>query len=311
MSRIFIDSFETQNLNLWSASNATIVSSSGKNMKGDYCCYTGLGGYFEKDFTSLSRACFSFLWRPTHSDRTPVYIYWNNSLMYISGTSSGGKLYYGIEGNQDLGAISISLDTTYFVQIDSYLSGSSVCLISKINGALDYAKCRGSSSTYITSIKFGRWGYFDNIVIDDTTIPEQTEIVILKPNGVGSYSDFVPTPSGNNYTCVDEVPYSDFDYVSSGIVNAVDTYTLEDLPSNAASVKCIQPQLRARKDVDSPLTKFNFVIRDNLTNYHSSDVTLSNDFSTYYTIYADGPTGSGFWHPPNVNAMEIGVRTRI
>lgn len=308
MARILIDSFETQKLDLWNTYGApSIVSTAGLTLKGDYCCHCANTQYIYKNFTNLNRIGVSFLWRFYNSSSYLVNIGWTTGTIYIRVAS--GKLHYSMFGGVAYGAIPISLNTTYFVQIDSYYSGGDVCVILRLNGVLDYSNCSSRSACLVDNIRFGEYSYFDNIVIDDAVVPEKTEIAILKPNGIGNYSDFVPTPAGNNYTCVDEVPYNDSDFVSSGIVNAIDTYTLEDIPS-AKSVKCVQMHARARKDSDSPLTKFNFVMRNGSTDYHGSDVLLSNIFSSYCEMRLNGPTGSGIWRPSNIASLEIGVRTR-
>lgn len=314
MARVFIESFETQKMDLWSAtSDATIISSSGLDMKGNYCCSTGPSGYFEKIFpTNLTNLWVSFLWRKGGYSWYMFTLYGKNGAeqvivyIYYSGSS---KIRYLVGGYAVNGSKTISDNVTYFVQVHLYISGGRAYIVAYIDGVHDKTHSNNISQTSFTKIRFRNDSYFDNIVIDDSVMPERTEIIVLRPDGVGNYSDFVPTPSGNNYTCVDEIPYNDSDYVASGIVNAVDTYTLEDVP-NAKLIKCVQMQARARKDSDSPLTKFNFVICDGSTNYYGDDILLSNTFSNYSEMWLDGPTGSGFWHPSDINDLEIGVRTR-
>lgn len=318
MSRVFIENFEAQNLNLWDSitSNCSVVSTTGLSFKGDYCVYiTDYAYHIEKNVPAKLEYYFSFLFR---LDNTSCYIInlLNDGSTIAKGSFSNNKLEWiqadGGWYNHGDSNISYVLHTTYFMQIYIKISNtSSGRIYVKANGVFD----RDSTGSLKTSsaanrIRFGGKAHYDNIVMDDSTMPEETEIVLLRPNGVGYCSDWSTSSSGDNYTFVDEVPYNDSDYVASGIVNAIDTYTLEDLPSNARSVKCVQIQARARKEADSPLEKFNFIVRNSSTNYHSDDVTLSENFSTYYTMSTDGPTGSGIWYPPSVNVMEVGVRTR-
>lgn len=323
MARIFIENFEAGNLDIWDAvSNATIVSTAGLGLRGNYCVKltSDAQGYVRKNLPSaISEIGFAFFWRPRNLSVPSYYTYileiYSDAtrVFYIAAYGTGSAFSWSEYGGVNYGICDLFSYTTYFLQGFFKRSTSTDGIIHlKINSVvdMDFTKRTATSANTFNKVGLHRNAYWDNFVLDSEEEPEQTEIIILRPNGVGNYSDFVPTPSGNNYTCVDDVPYNDADYVSSGIVNAIDTYTLEDLPSNAKSVKCIQPQLRARKDSDSPLTKFNFVMRDGSTNYHSNDISLSNIFDTYSEMRPNGPTGSGVWHPSNVNSLEIGVRTR-
>jgi hypothetical protein len=236
---------------------------------------------------------------------------YNDNTDLVRSEWSSGTLGWSQAGNWIcFGDILYLLDTVYFMQIYIKLATSGGRVFVKANGVVD-VDYTGSTHTSTPANKVGFFGraYYDNIVIDDAVMPEETEIIILKPNGVGAFSEWNPT-SGNNYSCVDEIPYNDSDYVASGIVNTIDTYTLEDMPSNAKEVKCVQAQARARKDSDSTATRFNFVMREGTTNYDSSTILLSNIFDDYYTMYNDGPTGSGFWYIPDMNNMEVGVKVR-
>jgi hypothetical protein len=313
MARIFIESFETQSLDLWSTtSQASIISSSGYDMKGNRCCSIVSAGYIKRLFSSnLTNFWVAFLWRKKEYSWYMVTVYSNtgSALLLMYYRHGYNNINYLVGGSSTGGTKDVYDNITYFVQVHFYFSGNRAYITAYIDGVHDKSYSNSTSSISFSEIGFGGGGYFDNIVIDGSTMPEETEISVLRPNGVGHYSDFVPTPSGSNYTCVDEIPYNDSDFVSSGIVNAIDTYTLEDM-SNAKSVKCVQMQARARKDSDSPLTKFNFVMRNNSTDYHGNDISLSNTFSPYSEMYLSGPTGSGSWRQSNVDSLEIGVRTR-
>ena len=318
MARIFIESFEGQNFNLWDSvtANCSVVSTTGLSLKGDYCAYSTSDNYYiEKNIPAKNEYYFSFLWYIDSVSSCYVIKLLNGGSEIVRGQFHDSKLewitvggWYCLYGSN----ISYVLNTVCFMQIYIKISNtSSGRIYVKANGVLD----RDSTGSLGTSsaanrIRFYGKAHYDNIVIDDSIMPEKTEICILKPNGVGAFSEWNTSVSGNNYTFVDEVPYNDSDFVSSGIVNAIDTYALEDMPINTKDVKCVQAQARARKDSDSTVTSFNFVMREGTKNYDSSTLSLSNTFSTYTSMYNDGPTGSGFWYKPSMNSMEIGVKTR-
>jgi len=316
MARIFIDSFETQNLNLWDSvtDQCSIVSTTGLSLKDDYCVYISDDDYYiEKNISPSTEYYFTFLFRLDNVFDCHIIRLLNGGSELIRSQWSSNKLQWLTGGSwfcYNESAFTYVLHTTYFMQIYIKIASTGGRIYVKVDDIVDRDSIGDMFvSSAANRVRFGGKAWYDNIVMDDSVMPEQTEIIILRPNGVGGYSDFISTPSGSNYTCVDEIPYNDSDYVSSGIVNAVDTYTLEDIP-NAESIKCVQMQARARKDSDSPLTKFNFVMREGLTNYHGNDILLSNTFTNYSEMWLDGPTKSGIWYPPAVNSMEIGVRTR-
>lgn len=315
MTRVFIDGFETLSLDLWdSASTASIVSTVGLDMPSSYCLRTGTSYVYK--YMDCGENYYAF--------RLRLY---SDSAYYIltlrgDGSNSGGISFDQANHRfsfwrQGAGVVrsgpsnTIYKDITCFIQL--YYKHADVAgrIILKVDDIvhIDYTgDTRGAS---INRFYFGNYLYLDNVVIDSSVMPERTDVGVLGPNGVGAFSDWDTSASGSNYTFVDEVPYNDSDYVASGIVNAIDTYRLEDLPSNARSVKCVQVQVRARKEADSSLEKFNFVIRNSSTNYYSDDVSLLDTFDTYLNMYSDGPTGSGIWHPSNVNTIEVGVRSRV
>lgn len=316
---MLIDSFETRDFILWDdvISSSSIVSTAGLDMKGDYCASFNESGYLRKNFSDQNELYCAFQFRTKQPTTYDCYLIIRSaSIQIFQIRYHNGYLQYHYSIPYNLfvtGSKYISSNTSYFVQIYFKYADNGEVFV-KIDGAID-AEYVGNTRLGYTmvvfdDVRFGDNSYFDNIILDDSEIPEETEIAILKPNGVGAYSDFVPTPSGNNYSCVDEIPYNDTDYVTSSGENAVDTYLLEDLSPHAKSIKCVQLQARVRKDSDSLLTKFNFVVRSGSTNYYRDDIVLTNTFNTYSSIFTDGPTGSGFWHPSTVDSMELGVRAR-
>jgi len=324
MARIFIESFESQDLGLWD-SGGSIVSTIGKDMKGDYCCNTGTDGLSPFPIIKIFSSSYSeiycaFQFRPKklgYSSCPIIKFYedgYGSSLLSCWAHTFGYVAYSAIGASQQYnGAALIVPNTTYFFQLYYKIGPEGVGRIfSKINTVVDVNATDDTlyiDHTTLNKVQFGSNNYVNNIVIDDSIMPGETEIIVIRPNGDGYYSDWDPS-SGANYTCVDELPYNDLDFVSSGIVNAKDTYTLEQLPSNAKVIKCIQMFARGLKEEECTLSGFNFVIREGSTDYNSATFLLSETFESYDILYPVDPINSQPWHPPSVNNMEIGIQAR-
>jgi len=284
-------------------------------MKGEYCVSFNEGGYLRKNFSDRIEIYCAFQLRTKNTTNNDYYFTIKSDSYFVLNLSYRDGYFWYVYGsdsdNYFIGSKYISSNTNYFIQVYYKHHNTDGRVFVKINGVIDVDKIVRTAYEYASfdNIRFGDNSYIDNIVIDDSVMPEETEIVVLRPNGVGAYSDFVSTPSGNNYSCVDEIPYDDSDYVTSSGVNAVDTYLLENLSPHAKSIKCVQLQARVRKDSDSLLTNFNFAVGHNSINYYSNDIALTNTFSDYSNIFV-GPTGSGIWYPFDVNLTEIGIRAR-
>jgi hypothetical protein len=232
-------------------------------------------------------------------------------------SSSNNLGVYTLHGYGTKGPVNtIYLNTTYFIQFYYKRHNTSGRFVIKINGS-PYINFTGvTDASYITNTvclgsSYSTNTYYDNFVMDNFEMPMETEIVVLRPTSSGTYTNFAPTPSGNaNYDCVNEIPYNDSDYVGGNVENAIDTYCMEDLPSDTAVVNCIQLQSRAMKDFGATLSGFNFVIRSNDIDYHDSYRVVTETISNFRNMYLYGPTGSGVWHKTNVDSLEIGARAR-
>jgi len=54
--------------------------------------------------------------------------------------------------------------------------------------------------------------------------------------------------AGANWDCVEEIPYSDADYVSTNVTGKTDLYEVTDLVGSIHSVKCVQVAARSIKE---------------------------------------------------------------
>jgi hypothetical protein len=144
----------------------------------------------------------------------------------------------------------------------------------------------------------------------DTIAPCHTRIDALAPNGNGSYSQFTGSDanSTDNYALVDELPFSDTDYVESGTAGEIDTYQYPDLPYTNGSVKGVQQSVRA-KNSDAGARSLQFVCRIGGTDYLGGTVALASSWSIYTCVWEKNPATNAAWTVAEVNAAEFGYKT--
>lgn len=116
---------------------------------------------------------------------------------------------------------------------------------------------------------------------------------------------------GFNWTCVDEIPNSDSDYVSSGTIGTSDLYNASNLTGSVSSIKCVQVQARAWKEGTNPPPAIQLAVRTNGETKYSSANVLTNSPTAVSKVWQLNPSGSGTntWTPAEVNSIEIGVTT--
>ena len=175
--------------------------------------------------------------------------------------------------------------------------------------------CLGKIVATDTNITF----YYDDIAVNDTTGTVNNSwcgkgsILLLKPKGVGNYSQFTPS-AGFNWECVDEVPHDgDTTYVESATADHIDTYDMEELIADLAIdptdlvVKAVQVCLTGRYEgVDAHLAP---MLRSGTTDHEGTQMTMA---SSYYRLFAEmfsiNPFTSAAWTYEEVDALEAGIK---
>jgi len=87
----------------------------------------------------------------------------------------------------------------------------------------------------------GNSDFFSDYYISQTGPFGDGRVIALFPNGDGSSSDWLSSPTGANFEKVDEHDPDDlttYNYTST--VGAIDEYELEDMPSGVAAIKAVE-----------------------------------------------------------------------
>jgi len=153
--------------------------------------------------------------------------------------------------------------------------------------------------------------WYDDVVLDDSDWIGDTRIQGIVPNGIGSANELTPSTVVDNWTCVDEVPPSETDYV--GTVNATtkkDLYTASDLTGTIGEIMSISLYSRAARLGDTDIVKnLKHVIKTGGNEFRGADTEIPSNAVTIstYTLWQENPDTVAPWEEAEVNALEIGV----
>ena len=323
MARIFIDGFESGGDDLWDAeSNANVISSAGLNMDGSYCLdINGLVEYVSKNITLDDEMYFAFLYRPTASNSKAILSVWNGAAVLIHLWLNAGVISVnrGVGTVLDTGTESISLNTTYLIEVHIKIADSGGRIETKVNGVADIdftGDTKEGAYTQFDKVRLGQGAvasyycaaYFDNFRMDDAGWIGDTKIQAIVPTGAGNTTGWTPSV-GANWGCVDEKPASDADYVSINANDIVDTYAAGNIVGSIDNVKCVQIQARSRTEGSPTPTNLKLVVRSGGTDYLSGDKVIPVSEKGLWNLWELNPADSLAWEEADVNAMEIGIKS--
>ena len=324
MARVFIDGFESGEHDMWDAEgNATVASSVGKDMDGDYCLdIANTSEYLSKTVTGAAEMYFAFLYRHISASygKQVLGLYnGSNTALNVNCLITSGLVTVR-RGTTllDTGSKVLAANTTYLIEVYAKIADSGGRFVVKVDGETDIdftGDTLESTYTQFDNVRLGYHGasyfgaaYFDNFIMDNSAWIGDTKIQAIVPTGAGNSTNWTPS-AGNNYACVDEIPPSDADYVSTNSNDVVDTYAAGNLAGDVQSVKCVQIQSRARTDGAPTPKNLKLVARVNGTDYLSGDNAVSVAEKGLYNLWELNPDDSASWEVSDVNAMEIGKRS--
>lgn len=323
MARLFIDGFESGELGLYTLHGApppSIVTASTYGMVGNYCAKVVKDTYFAKVLPAPQSVIYmAFKCMIDHGSAQITFLDSGGTAvarLNMQCDASPVTLYRGT--NTSLAtAAGLSTDTVYLVEIYYRPLNTNGQFSVKING-VDYISVAvtGVDTTAglenVAQIQFlasntGGITYFDDLVIDDADWIGQTYIEGIVPSGAGTTTQWDPS-TGANYTCVDELPASDTDYISTNTTNKIDTYEMGNLTSEIGTIKCIQVQTRSLYEGAPTPTHQQLVVRSGGTDYPSADKTIGTVAAGISHIWETNPADDAAWEEADVNAIEAGVK---
>ena len=326
MSRIFIDGFEAGEHDMWDAeNNATVISSAGLDMDGDYCLdLNDTLEYLQKNITADDEMYFAFLYRPTSAlnSEQMLSVYSDTAVMlhlYRNNVTSFIQVRRGYNTVLDTGTHALNIDTTYLIEARFKIADAGGRVEVKVNGVSDIdftGDTKESTYTQFNVVRLGNgpkadlstFAYFDNFIMDNATWIGNTNIQKILPTGVGTTTQWTPS-AGANWACVDERPPSDADYVSINTNDQLDTYAAANMAGTIDLVKCVQVQSRTKKEGSPTPTNLKLAVRSGAANHLSGNKAISSSYKGLCHLWETNPADSLAWEEADVNAMEIGMKS--
>lgn len=139
------------------------------------------------------------------------------------------------------------------------------------------------------------------IVADEPTIGWR--LATNYPNGNGANTTWI-----GDYTSVDELDYTDADFIYSATANEVETFTHTGPALTGYVVRAVGVYARAKCGVGGP-QNIQLALRVNGTNYFSSTKALSVGYTNVGHIWTQNPDTAADWLTTAVSAIQPGVKS--
>jgi len=327
MARVFIDGFEAGDLKLWNLVVGAYLSSGVAGMDGTYCLNCdGFGDYYAHKYLAAAPEYYlAFRYRGSSAQYASSMCYFFNGTTQLArlrrnpssgfleirrGTSYGTLLATG--------AIAVNVGTPVLIEVHYKPHNTEGIFQVKVGGILDidFTGDTTDGATAIDAIRLGGDGgyysscWFDNVVIDNAAWPGNTRIQAIKPTGAGNSTQWTPS-AGANYQCVDEVPPSESDFVSTNTIGQLDLYAAGDLAGTIGSVKCVQLQALAKAEGSPSPHNLQLAVRTNGADYFSGDKAVPSSSTQLSNLWEANPATAAPWQEAEVNAMEIGMKAVV
>lgn len=159
--------------------------------------------------------------------------------------------------------------------------------------SIDAIHCDGSSNT--------AHGLSQVIVADEPTIGMKLGTRTL--SGAGANTAWT-----GDYTGVDEVRYTDADFIYSSAADQIETFTTTGGALTGYVVRAVGVYCRARRGASGP-QNLQLALRVNGTNYFSGSKALDLGYESYGHIWEDNPDTTVDWLVAAIANIEPGVKS--
>lgn len=333
--RVFTDGAEMGDALFWSINSGCTASTEQKRGGGYSFKLTdnawSSNGYCRKNLSDISEFYYRFAWYGSMANNTistySAYLWFGHDATVVGRlyrNPTTGFMEYADEAGTIKAAGTISLPTTSWFLIEVHFNlGTSGAIQVKVDGVLDIdysGNTDVNSKGHIDNIVHSVWGtgnaYIDDIAFNDTTGGVDDSwcgdgyIVLLKPNGNGTYSEFTGSDSNqtDNYLLVDDIPSdSDTTYVDGASSGDKDTYTTESIDLINKTVTRVWIEGRGMNTLADG-TGIKTVMKSGGTLYKSSNIPLLGSYGIFRSDeYTTDPDTAIEWTEAGINALEIGM----
>jgi hypothetical protein len=163
--------------------------------------------------------------------------------------------------------------------------------------SLGKVRCYGAS---VSVLGFGT--YMSQVIVaDEPTIGWR--LTTVPPTGAGS-----DTAWTGGYAEIDEVTYSDADFVNSATANQVETFSHSTTVPSGYSVRGVAVTARANCGASGP-QNLQLAIRSGGTNYFSSSNLLDVGYGAFVNIWETDPATSADFTTSALSTLQYGVKS--
>ena len=160
----------------------------------------------------------------------------------------------------------------------------------------------------------GGYGYYTDMYIFDSTgatcndLLGDVRVDTLMPDGAGNYTQWTPS-AGANYECVDDPGALDYDttYVSTDVLNELDSYTFDDLTPLGATIYSVTENWSTKKS-DANTFKVTPLTRVAASDYLGTELTIPSSYNILQNTWEVNPDDLAAWAEADVNGAEFGVK---
>lgn len=221
------------------------------------------------------------------------------------------------------GVTTLQLNTWYVIELHFKLDDTNGLIELRIDGNPEASFSGDTKPGSETDFNGLRWraptvyNFFDvdDVIVFDITgsvnnsWPNGLKVVLLKPDADGSVTDWTPTPAGDHYACVDEVPPSGDDYLQADSADLLEVLGLGNLPTEAQAVKAVRVDFWGLKGSTQDPDELQLGVRIDNTDYLSEDKTLPLTQGLISHKMDQNPAG-GNWTVSVVNNMNLVAKSR-
>jgi hypothetical protein len=219
--------------------------------------------------------------------------YWNGSAWIAAGTFTASantlqSIDMHVVANTASGSIKCYMSGTL-------RSDSGTVDLSAFTG-ISKARCWGKT----IGIAYGV-AYSQIVISDEATIGGRLFTAPIA--GAGATSNWSGT-----YAEIDEIRYSDTDYVNSGTANQVSTFSISAPALTGYVAKAVSVYARAKRDASGP-ANLQVALRVSGTDYYSGTLALDFGYAAVGYVWNTNPASAGSWTNTPIATMQPGVKS--
>lgn len=144
---------------------------------------------------------------------------------------------------------------------------------------------------------------------NNTTFLGDVRIDCYKPIASGTYTEFTPTGSADNWNTVDEIPVSTADYISTTVSGSRDSYVFQSLADLASQVFAVDLINYAEKTGSQTRQVAPIVVSGTTIATGIYQAVSQNSYVYQSQIFNTNPIDSNPWVTSGLSALQFGVIT--